>query len=205
MKIFKLLLLISSSLNVFAQNKTLINQKSFFDSELKSWTSSISNFKLSSFKQSEKITFVNDAPQDIETYKKFISIYKPIITYSADKTKFIDIYSYQFNLIKAKNYYKAQMEADQAVFLYDAKTKYWNKIIFNGSSSKVDEVVWISATQFILVGTADIIGDGKNNPQIMIGNTKTQTLVVYQSSDKNCVQSKTGYESKKLKNLNIKY
>ena len=186
----------------FGQNNNLIQQKKHFDQELKQWTKSFSNFKLSDFKVKDTLHFDNNYKQDFNEYRKFLSIYKPIITYSADRSKFIDIYSYQIALEKKGNHYEANPDIDQAILLCNPKAKYWNRIYFGTNSQWVDDVIWISKTKFILVGITKS-NDDKKNPLILYGDTNKQTLVEYLSINKNSFQNDKGYESPKLKRMNI--
>lgn len=187
----------------FGQDKNILQQKKHFDQELKQWTKSFSDFHLSDFKVKDTLHFDNNFRQDFKSYREFLSIYKPIITYSGDSSKFIDIYSYQINLEKKGNYYEANPDVDQAILLCDLKTKYWNRIYFGTSSQWIDEVVWISETKFILVGITKTAED-KRMPLIVFGDTNKQTLVECITIDKNSFQNDKGYSSPKLKKIKIK-
>ena len=176
--------------------------KRYFDNELKRWTSSFTNFKLSEFKIADTISFENSEELDFKTLKSFLSTYKPLITFTKDKNQFIDIYSYQLNLEKKGNSYVANVDIDQAVYLCNLKTRYWGRIFFGGYSRWVDDIVWISNTKFLLVGS-EKGDDYKNRPRIYLGDTIKQSFEEFEDGNKACIQSK-GYESQKLKNLNIK-
>jgi hypothetical protein len=186
----------------FGQDKTLLQQSKYFDKELKKWTKTFSNFNLSDFKIKDTLRFENNYKQDFNTYKQFISIYKPIITYSSDSSKFIDIYSYQLNLEKNGDHYEANTEVDQAVLLCNPKTKYWNRIYFGGYSRWIDEVLWIAPTKFLLVGIIKSVDD-KTNPHILLGDTDKQTLIEYVNTNKTSLQDDKGYMSSKLKKIKI--
>jgi hypothetical protein len=149
------------------------------------------------------VHFDNNYQQDFNSYRKFLSIYKTIITYSADSSKFIDIYSYQLNLEKKRNYYEAHPDIDQAVLLCDPKAKYWNRIYFGTNSQWIDDVIWISKTKFILVGIIKS-EDNKNAPLLLFGDSDNQTLVEYRSTNKSTFQNDKGYSSLKLKKIKIK-
>ena len=167
------------------------------------WTNTFNNFNLSDFKLEDTLHFDNNFPQDFNSYKKFLSTYKPIVTYLPDSSKLIDIYSYQLNLEKKGNYYEANVGIDQAVLLCDPKEKYWNRIYFGTSSEWIDEVIWISKTKFILVGIIKL-EDEKKKPLILFGDTNKQTLIKYLNTNKSIFQNGKGYSSIKLKRLNIK-
>lgn len=187
----------------FGQDKNVLQQKKYFNQELKLWTNTFNNFNLSDFKLEDTLPFDNNFPQDFNSYKKFLSTYKPIVTYLPDSSKLIDIYSYQLNLEKKGNYYEANVGIDQAVLLCDPKEKYWNRIYFGTSSEWIDEVIWISKTKFILVGIIKL-EDEKKKPLILFGDTNKQTLIKYLNTNKSIFQNGKGYSSIKLKRLNIK-
>lgn len=202
MKYFLLLLSLSVGYFSFGQDKTLLQQKSHFDRELEAWIETFSSFNLSSFKVLDTVPFDNNFEQNLDYYKEFLSTYKPIITYSTDSSKFIDIYSYQLNLEKKGNYYYANPDIEQTIFLCDPKKKYWDRIYFGTSSQWIDEVVWLSMTKFILVGITKS-AENKKMPLILVGDTDRQTLVRYLTTDNNSFQNDIGYSSPKLKRIKI--
>jgi hypothetical protein len=187
----------------FGQNKGLLQYKKYFDKDLKTWTATFSRFNLSHFKINDTVPFDNNYKQNLDYYDEFLSTYKPIITYSPDSSKFIDIYSYQINLEKKDGYYYANPDVDQAIFLFEKQKKYWDRIYFGTSSQWIDEVIWLSKTKFILAGITKS-SDKKKTPIILIGDTDRQTLVRYLSTDVNSFQNDKGYSSQKLKRIKIK-
>ncbi|MCB9261468.1 MAG: hypothetical protein H6607_03760 [Flavobacteriales bacterium] len=185
------------------QDKNLLSYKNCFDNELKEWVATFDNFNLSSFNVKDTVAFDGDYEQDSNYLKTFLDIYKPIITYSPDSTLFIDIYSYQLNLEKNGKYYYASPDIDQAILLFDNQKKYWNRIYFGTNSRWIDEVIWVSCNEFIMVGITKNLED-KKTPLILIGNVDKRTMLMYMTSDQNCFQTDTGYSSYKLKHINIK-
>lgn len=184
------------------QNHNLVQHKKYFNTELKHWVGSFNNFKLSDFKLVDTLHFDTNYPQEIKSLEKFLSVYKPIITFSDDSSKFIDIYSYQLNLERNGNHYQANPDIDQAILLYDAKAKYWNRIFFGTSSQWIDEVLWVSKTQFILVGITKSEQD-KKQPLVLLGDTNEQWLIKYVDLNKLTFQNNNGYSSSKLKRIRI--
>jgi hypothetical protein len=203
MKLFAILYLLFWGHISFGQDQKLLQHKKHFDTELKQWTKCFTDFSLSDFKLVDTLHFDNNYAQDLKSLKEFLSVYKPIITYSFDSSKFIDIYSYQLNLEKKGDYYEANPDIDQAILLCDFKAKYWNRIFFGTSSQWIDEVVWLSKTQFILVGIIKSEVD-KKQPLILFGDTNEQTLIKYIDTNKQTFQSDKGYSSLKLKRIKIK-
>lgn len=184
------------------QDKNLLQHKKYFDKELKEWTATFSSFNLSSFKAKDTVQFENNYEQNLDYYKKFLTTYKPIITYSPDSSKFIDIYSYQLNLERKGNHYYANPDIDQTIFLCNPKKRYWNRIYFGTSSQWIDEVLWLSKTKFILVGITKY-ADNKKMPLILLGDTDRQTLIRYLTADNDSFQNDQGYSSPKLKRIKI--
>jgi hypothetical protein len=200
MRIFILTTCLFVSFFSFSQQNKIVQHKNAIDRALKNWKQTFTNFNLTDFKAIDTIKFENSNKQDFNSYKKFTKIYSPIITYSEDSTKFIDIYSYQLGLEKAGNHYKTNIEVDQVIFLYDKNKKYWNRIYFLGTTNNwIDEVIWVSKTEFLLFG---IIKNEQEQrlPMIMLGDTEKQKLFVYET--KNCFQNKR-YSSPKLKKMKI--
>jgi hypothetical protein len=202
MKYFAIIFYLFVGQSTYGQDFNLLQQKIYFDNELKQWTKTFSNFNLSDFKIKDTLQFDNNFRQDFNSYKKFLSIYKPIITFSIDSSKFVDIYSYQLNLEEKGSHYEASTEVDQAVILCNPQRNYWNRIYFGGYSKWIDEVIWIAPTKFILVGIIKSI-DEKRNPQILIGDTDKHTLIVYINTNKATFQNDIGYMSLKLKKIEI--
>jgi hypothetical protein len=199
---FFLTLIFLSSKSSFGQKTNLSIYKSHFDNELKAWTKTISNFKLSSFKTTDTISFGNLDYYDIKSLKEFYSIYKPVLTFSKDSNKFIDIYSYELNLEKKDNkIVYSGSEVDQAISLCDIKMKRWTQILFCGYSLRIQEVIWLTNTKFMLVGSVQN-EESKYLPVIYIGNMTNNSFEIFSSGDPNCHQNE-GYGSPKLDKLNI--
>ena len=97
--------------------------------------------------------FENIEYMDTSDLKEFYSIYKPALTFSFDKTQFIDIYSYWLNLDKeGNNIVSYGGEADQAISLCNFKTNKWTRIFFRGTTERIQDVTWVTNTKLILVG-----------------------------------------------------
>lgn len=197
--IITLFLYCSTSGQEFDLNK----YSKYFENELKPWTNSYSDFDLSQFKKSNTSSFDNNYGQSLEKLKSFLSIYKPIITFTKDSSKFIDIYSYELNLEKKGKYFIANPDIDQCIYLCSPKIRYWNRICFIGGSGGIDEVIWLSNDKFILVGGV-LDSDGKRKPLIYLGDTINQSIDEFIDMNLSCAQKSKGYYSPKLKRLNIK-
>jgi hypothetical protein len=137
---------------------------------------------------------------DTSELKEFYKLYKPALSFSSDKTQFLDIYSYWLNLERKGNKVVAVPEVDQLVSLCDLKNNKWTRIFFCGLSTRIEEAVWLTNTKFILAGT---VFDEPNvfHPKVLIGDIAKQTFLVY--VDNECEATKVGYTSAKFKKLNI--
>jgi hypothetical protein len=188
--------------NTFAQNNKLLQHKLYFEKELRAWKQTFSNFNLADFKATDTTNFLNNNDKSLKFYKEFMTIYKPIITFSSDSTKFIDIYSYQLNLEKKGNRFIANTDIDQAIFLFDKNKKYWKSIYFMGTTNGwIEDIVWISKTEFLLVGIEKNDVE-KKLPKIILGNTEKQRLYYFNSSKNNMIQL-VKYKSSSLKKMKI--
>ena len=199
---FFLALIFLSNKGSFGQKNNLSIYKSHFDNELKSWTKTINDFKLSLFKPTDTIPFGNLDDNNIKNLNDFYSIYKPALTFSKDSNKFIDIYSYELNLEKKGNkIVYSGSEIDQAISLCNIKTKKWTQILFCGYSLRIQEVIWLTNIKFMLVGSVEN-EESRYLPVIYIGDIANNSFETFTSSDPKCFQNE-GYESPKLAKLNI--
>ncbi|UAY51105.1 hypothetical protein [Ferruginibacter albus] len=202
MKYIVCLFFIFAGCKSLQHNDILLQNKSCFNKELKEWKNGFNDFDLIEFKVKDTLHFDNNSKQDFSTYQDFLSVYKPIITYSPDSISFIDIYSYQLNLEKKVNVYYAMPDIDQAILLCNAQTKYWNRIYFGSPGQWVDDVSWISKTKFILACT-DNENPERQKPFVLLGDMNKQTLIEFIDTNKNCFRPKPGYDSYKLKKIKI--
>ena len=173
-----------------------------FSKDIQSWMTGFIHFKLSDFNKTQTITFENINVEKFDYINDFYSLYKPLLSFSPDKNKFIDIYSYQLNLAKEGNKLVANPEIDQEIALCNLKTKTWNRILFRGSTNWIEEVAWIGNTKFILEGI-EINNNENRIPKIFIGDINSRSLDIFLSNDKNCMQKQARYKAAKLKKLKI--
>jgi len=122
------------------------------------------------------------------------------LSFSADSTQFIDIYSYWLNLEKKGNKIVDNPDVDQAVLLCDLKNNKCTRIFFCGYSARIEEVLWLTNARFIVVGT-EMDDNNIFHPQILIADITKQIFFVYR--DSSSMTTKTGYISPKLKKLDI--
>ncbi|HMK03633.1 MAG TPA: hypothetical protein VK489_05555 [Ferruginibacter sp.] len=187
--------------NSYGQNSKLTTYKSYFDNQLKGWTKAFNKFTLSSFKKEESVAFEDFDYMDTIDVKEFYSIYKPALTFSKDRNQFIDIYSYWLNLDKeGKTIVSRGGEPDQAITLCNFKTKKWARILFRGTTERIQDVFWVTNSKFILGGIRE-----NKSPVIYLGDTNSRTFESFVSADIRSVRKKgSDYNSPKLLRLKIK-
>jgi len=184
-----------------AQDTSLIKYRSIFQHQLRLWTRSFSDFNVAGFKLQKKFGFDETPYGDMNRLKSFYSIYKPLLSFSDDSTRFIDIYSYWLNLRKEDDKLKADVEVDQAITLCEIPFKKWTQIFFCGFSIRIDEAIWIAKDRFMLAGTIKGDSSDANHPTIFIGDLYNRQL--YHYIDKNSESLPSGYNSPRLKRLKI--
>ena len=186
-----------------AQKNSLTSYDSCFRYQLNGWTKTIRRFKLSAFQKTGSLPFEKLAYSDGSSMKDFYAIYKPALSFSNDSTSFIDIYSYWLELERKGSIIISHGgEVEQAATLYNLKTKKWTRIFFCGYAERIQEVVWVTNTTFIMVGTSEE-NDSAFHPIIYVGDIITGYFNVFTSADKGCYQYKYGYDSPKLLTLKI--
>jgi hypothetical protein len=190
------------STNLICQEDDLRKYQDIITNRLKPWTSTFSNFKLTDFNLLNSKPFESNYKQDLKDINSFYSIYKPILTFSADSTAFLDIYSYQLNLEKKNGKIIANPDIDQAIMLYNNKSGYWDRICFGSASIHFEEAIWIDNEKFILLAVENS-RENYRTPYIFIGDLKTQIIFCYTNNNSSCVQKTTGYTSDKLRQLKI--
>ena len=193
-----LLLLISIiSLSINAQENPTDFSKNF-NSELKIWKETFSNLNLKEFEEVEKTNFKDLYSQE-ELFTELGNEYKIIGTYSPNKSKLINIYSY-LNLEKKGETYEANNDIDQNIELYLVNELKKITLFSGGSSSGIDEVFWVSENKLLLVGTTF---QETQKPMIIIVDFNSKTVTRFDNTNNNCKQKKK-YKSIKLNKLKIK-
>ena len=192
-----LLFILLISLNfINAQVKPDSNQKKSYNS-LKTWTKTLLNFNIDDFKNVEVTSF-----KDLFKEKKSISTlsneYKIIGTYSPNKSKFVDIYSY-LGLEKKGDSYVKNVEVDQSVYLYLPATNEKITLFQSGSREGIDEVYWLSEDSLMLLGTSYI---DEKKPIIIMIDFKSKNVIRLENQNKLC-KVISNYKSLKLNKLKL--
>jgi hypothetical protein len=132
----------------------------------------------------------------------FLLIYRPILTFSPDSGQFLDIYSGALGLEKRGGYYMANPDDDEPIFLYNGRSRSSNRIFCGALGEFIEEVCWISPTEFLMVGIERNAKD-ERQPLVLVGDEGRQMLYKYVSRDTGCIQVRW-YQSDKLKKMDIR-
>ncbi|TPG41689.1 hypothetical protein [Flavobacterium pectinovorum] len=189
--------------SIQSQNLQVKDLRVVIDKNIPDWTNSFENFDWNDFIKVDSIAdFEKVEKQNVKKLEKFQQLYDPIISYSENKNKFIDIYSYQLNLEKKNEKYYSNIDVGQAIYFCEINKKLWQRIAYNEYSKYFEDVIWINENKFLLVGYEKTEND-KNSPIIYVGNLKNQSFEIIINTNKKCLQKENFYKSKKLKNIKI--
>lgn len=188
----------------FCQTIDLMRYNKAFRADLRAWTESFDQFSLSAFEKTSSSTFEEMPYMDTKDLKSFYDLYKPALTFNKDKSKFVDIYSYKLNLKREGKKIVYYGEIDQLISLCNIKNRTWVRILFLGTSEYIQDVIWLSDSSFLLVGIVQNEDQTDHwNPVIYLGDTHKKSFEIFTTKNKNTIQRPAGYESGKIKKLNI--
>lgn len=125
---------------------------------------------------------------------EFDSVYVPFLIYSPDKTKYVDIDSYQWSVGDDG---EPAFDVDQEIDLVDLKAKTVRRIAFRGPAYAVENVSWKNNSVFYLLERSD---DG----QLFISEVdlKTGKMIIYRYKHTLSSISRPSYSKDRLdKNL----
>jgi hypothetical protein len=107
---------------------------------------------------------------------EFDPVYLDFLVYSPDKTKYIDLDSYQWSLGKDN---EPAFDADQEINLVDLKTKTVRRIAFRGPSQQVENASWKNDSVVYLLEVSD-----EQELYISEVNIETGKILVYRYKHK---------------------
>lgn len=119
----------------------------------------------------------------------FDTIYRPFLVYSPDKTRYIDLDSYQWQMINGE----PQFEADQEVNLIDTRKKTVQRLAFRGPSAQIEEVYWKNNHTVVLLENFD------SGLYVHVFDLKKQTETTFTGTKTSRFNST--YAAKRLKRL----
>ncbi|RYZ53971.1 MAG: hypothetical protein EOP49_06180 [Sphingobacteriales bacterium] len=128
------------------------------------------SFRLDHFEARENspATFLDLGPADNAS----LSHYKPLLSFNADSSRYIDIFSYNLILEKGKDStIRARTgDPDMEAAIVDVKTGKRLRIWYCGPSCALEKAVWLEDQKVGLLGLNDENGDGLSQPTIWVIN-----------------------------------
>lgn len=188
--------------NEVAADTTLLPHQSLIEKGFAQWMQSFKNFRIDSFHQVDKREFQESdyGDMDAASMSLFYSLYKPSLSFSADSSQFIDLYSNGISLEKRGKKIVAIGDVDQSVTLCNIKAKNWKSILSFGPSAGMEEALWVSPTSFLLAGTMQN-DDGKNQAVLILGNTETKSFRWFEANT--IREESSAYKPSSLSKLKI--
>lgn len=131
-----------------------------------------------------------------------IPAYELFYFYSPSKEKFVDIYSRKIDIEITKNDTSIIFigEPDSEIILSDIKRKTSDRLLFVGSETYFDDLLWIDDSCFIVLGYFTDFNSLEICPEIMIFDIKRQQRICYKGTAN---KIKFNYISKKFGNFNF--
>jgi hypothetical protein len=152
------------------------------------------------------------APADIYVYPNEINLadyelYKPLLVYNGDSSRFIDAYSYWLILdrddtgqITARN-----GEPDVEVAVIDVKTKKRKRIFFCGSTCMIQKAFWLSNDMIAIAGMVSENADEQYKPVVWFVNTTSGSTTQYDYQKTVSSEDATAYFKKELGSKDVVY
>ncbi len=132
----------------------------------------------------------------------YYDLYGPLLKYSPDSTRFIDLDSYNLDLHKDRSgrLIANPQGPDTEVSLIDLNKNQQTRLVFLGPGSSVEDAGWIDNNNLVLIGYQEDDSLTKANAVIWHFNLADQVTHLYEVSDENWVTSIKGYSRQRLKN-----
>jgi hypothetical protein len=132
--------------------------------------------------------------------------YGPLLKYSPDSTKFVDLDSYNISIRRNnKGERIGQPQGpDIEVSLVDLKKKQISRLVFLGPGNNIEDASWLDNENLILVSSVDN-ADAAPNASVIKYNLPSKTFYVYETADPSIVNNLKGYWRKeRLKDVIMK-
>ena len=120
--------------------------------------------------------------------------YGPLLKYSPDSTKFIDLDSYNISISRNNKGERVgePQGPDVEVSLVDLKKKQTSRLLFLGPGNNVEDATWLDNENLILVTSVDN-GDTTPNASVIKYSIPSKTYQVYETADPSIVNNLKGY------------
>jgi hypothetical protein len=132
--------------------------------------------------------------------------YGPLLKYSPDSTKFIDLDSYNIAIRRNAKGERIGLPQgpDTEVNLVDVNKKESTRLIFLGPGNSIEDASWLDNENLVLVSSVDN-SDAKPNASVIKFNLPSRTYYVYETADTAVVNNLKGYwKRERLKNVIMK-
>lgn len=171
---------------------TSVAEANKFESWVEFYKNDNPEFSLEGFKPIENQPFnLHPTSTPASFDGNFNKYYKRFLIYSPDKSKYIDIDSYNWAVAADGN---ISFEADQEIVLVDLNSKTKNRIAYFGPSYRIEDGYWKNNNEAVLLGNSNV-----NSPfYIELDFTKNKSQY-FQYQD--TLKSKSKFREFRLENL----
>jgi hypothetical protein len=116
-----------------------------------------------------------------ELPKDFFKKYGPLLVYSKDSSRFIDLFSYGYIIEPNKEgkLVARRGEPDQEVSIVNPKSDMRTRVLFCGTACSIESGTWINNDVVALYGLTSENGDDIYTPVIWFINTATGAITTY--------------------------
>ena len=135
----------------------------------------------------------------------YIRTYGPLLKYSPDSTRFIDLDSYNIDIeINGRGERIGHPQGpDTEVSLVDLDKKIRTRLLFLGPGNNVEDASWLDNQNLVLVSSVDN-NDSTPNVSLIKFNLPSKTYYVYETADTALVSNLRGYSRKeRLKDIKL--
>ena len=135
--------------------------------------------------------------------ERFFENYGPLLKYSADSSRFIDLDSYNISIRKNNKGERVgrPQGPDTEVNLVDVKEKMSTRLIFLGPGNNIEDAYWLDNQNLVLISSVDDSEAG-DHVSLIKYNLPSQTFYVYETADSSLTNKLKGYWRKeRLKNI----
>lgn len=136
--------------------------------------------------------------------KNYYAYYGPLLKYSPDSSRFIDLDSYNMHIAKNN---RGQLIAspsgpDYEVSLVDSATGTKQRLLFLGPGSSVEDAIWLDNDNLALLGVMDYDDDSTGKvAAIWKFHLPTNTFYLYELNNPDMIRQMSSWRRKRLKNI----
>lgn len=138
--------------------------------------------------------------------QSFLKNYGPFLKYSPDKTKFIDLDSYNIDISSTGNgqFIGHEKGPDNEVSLIDLNNNEKKRLIFLGPGGSVEDGSWIDNETLVLVGVHDNAAADSKTAVVWKYHLPTNTFFMYEMPDPISAEKLMGeWRKERLKSVKL--